>query len=233
MTTMEWNNGMGHRGRLPWLLLVKDGIVTPFAGVTIPELVVVRGTSFSKNGKWSATTYRLEIGQGVRAMAGKDGWETGRFSEGLAALTHRPVDTWGDVAAALGVSVPSAMAFLAAWRPRAALALTAVDDAIAALDDANDLDDADGAIEIVTVDFGSPSNREIRGGYWEAPKSLPGGTGRIELIATDYASGGWGEPANLRLVGVEGRILSATHSRGMHGGYYAVRVAVYRGNATD
>ena len=46
-----------------------------------------------------------------------------------------PIDTWADVANALGVSVPSAMEFLKGWRPKAAQALDDVDAQLTALDE--------------------------------------------------------------------------------------------------
>ncbi len=137
--SMTWSNGQGSRGRNAWLLLIKGDSITRFSGKSLPGLVDVRGTSYVKNGKWSHTTFRLELAAGVRAIAGWDGWETGRFIEGLriAVSGSAPVDTWLDVSVALGVSVPSAMAFLRDWCPKAAEALDLVDAQLNALDAAN------------------------------------------------------------------------------------------------
>lgn len=35
---MEWSNKLGSRERKPWLLLIKNGKITPFAGESIPGL---------------------------------------------------------------------------------------------------------------------------------------------------------------------------------------------------
>lgn len=135
MVDMEWSDKIGSRDRRAWLLIVKSDVVIPFTGVSIPGSVAVVGTSYVKNGKWSHTTFRLKLADGVRVIPGRDGWGTGRFVEGLGAVLRLSTDTWTDVAAALGVSIPSAMAFLRAWRPRAAEALDEVDRALVALDE--------------------------------------------------------------------------------------------------
>jgi len=216
---IQWTNQIGARDREPWLLLVKGDAVVAFHGEDIPGLVVVRGTDSEKNGKWSCTTFRLQLAGGVRHIAGRDGWETSRFVEGLAStMGVKTPDTWAEVAHAMGISVPAAMDFLRGWRPKAAAKLDEVEQSLAALDAA--AGDADAVT--ITVSFGSPTNRAIREGFWDAPKSIPGTTGEIRLISP---SRGWKE-GNIEIIGVSGTVLSVRHSAGMHGGYYAVQVAV-------
>lgn len=224
---IEWSDGIGSRGRWSFLLLIKGDEIIAFSGETISGVVVVRGTDYTKNGKWSHTTYRLQLADGVRHIAGRSGWETGRFVEGLgSAVGCATPDTWADTAKALGVSVPSAMEFLRSWRPKAAKKLDEVEQSLAELEEVskNETDS-----EIVTVSFGSPSNRSIRDGYWESPKAIPGYEAEIRL--TD-PSGGWNE-GNIEVVGISGTVLSVKHGSGMHGGYYAVSVAVIPGTETE
>ncbi len=224
---IEWSNGIGSRGRNPFLLFVRGDEIVPFAGSNIDGVVVVRGTDYSKNGKWSHTTYRLELASDIRHIAGRDGWETGRFVEGLgSAAGCATPDTWADTAKALGVSVPSAMEFLRSWRPKAAEKLDEVEQALANLEEASEQKDAD--LVTVTVSFGSPTNRAIRDGYWESPKSIPGYAAEIRK---NDPNGGWTE-GNISVVGISGTVLSVKYSRGMHGGYYAVSVAVIPGTET-
>ena len=52
MTHMELSNQIGSRERKPWLLLIKSGEVTPFAGQSIPGIVAVVGRHYEKSGKW-------------------------------------------------------------------------------------------------------------------------------------------------------------------------------------
>lgn len=228
--TMTWSNEMGSRGRKAWMLVIKEENVTTFAGDSIPGMIVVRGTDYRKNGKWSHTTYRLELAPGVRAVSGRDGWETGKFVEGLrsAVSGSGPIDTWADVANALGVSVPSAMKFLRDWRPKAAEALDEVDAKLTALDEAADAAEAKADTETVVVSFGSPTRRQREAGFWQSPKGIPGHAAEIRLIDT---SKGW-EATNIAIHGMVGTVISATHSSGHGGGYVSVTVAVVPGTAT-
>ena len=188
----------------------------------------MRGTDYEKNGKWSHTTYRLDVADGIRHISGMTGWETGRFVEGLAsAVGCETPDTWADVATALGVSVPSAMGFLRAWRPNAAAKLDEVEKSLAELNEAFEKV-ADDTVA-VTVSFGSPSNRANRDGYWESPKTIPGYAGEIRLIEPSKR---WTE-GNISVVGISGAVLSVKHTAGMHGGYYAVSIAVLPGTEVE
>jgi len=228
MKSIEWSNQDGPRGRGAWLLFVRGDEIIPFKGQDISGVVVVRGTDYEKAGRWSHTTYRLDVADDVRHIAGRMGWETGRFVEGLgSAVGCKTPDTWVDVAVALGVSVPSAMEFLRSWRPKAADKLDEVEQALVALEEASAELEADSVI--VTVSFGSPTNRAIREGYWESPKGIPDYNAEIRL--KDPAQG-WSE-GNIEVVGISGTILSVKHSSGMHGGYYAVSVAVIPGTETE
>lgn len=228
MGNITWSNGIGSRGRGAWLLFIRGDEVIPFGGKNIPGVVVVRGTDYTKNGKWSYTTYRLELANGIRHIAGRDGWETGRFVEGLgSAVGCSTPDIWADTSKALGVSVPSAMEFLRSWRPQAAEKLDEVEQSLMALEEFSSQQEADSVI--VTVSFGSPTNRAIREGYWESPKGIPGYNAEIRL---KDSSKGWAE-GNIEVVGISGTVLSVKHSVGMHGGHYAVSVAVVPGTETE
>jgi len=226
MENITWSDGIGSRSRSPFLLFVRGDEIISFGGSDIPGVVVVRGTDYTKNGKWSHTTYRLQLADGIRHIAGRDGWETGRFAEGLASAAGcKTPDTWADTAKALGVSVPSAMEFLRSWRPKAAEKLDEVEQALAKLEEVSE-QETDSVI--VTVSFGSPTNRDIREGYWESPKGIPDYNAEIRL---KDRSQGWNE-GNIEVVGISGTVLSVKHSSGMHGGYYGVSVAVIPGTET-
>mgnify|MGYP001603397488 CR=1 FL=1 len=221
--SMTWSDRIGPRGRRPWLLLSNGDMLSPFEGRSIPGVLVVVGTDYYKDGKWSHTEYRLRLASGVRHIAGRDGWETGDFAEGLGAATdRRALDTWPAVAEALGVSVPGAMEFLRAWRPKAAEKLDGVDRALEALEAADESREADPVM--VVVRFGSPTNRAIREGYWTASKPVPGYDG-AEICLRDPAQGWWAV-SNIAVAGIRGAVLSVKHSAGMHGGHFAVSVAV-------
>ncbi len=226
-STLTWSDEMGSRSRRAWLLLLKGEQIVAFTGQNIQGTVVVRGTDYKKNGKWSHNTYRLELAQGVRAISGKDGWETGKFVEGLrsAVSGSGPIDRWPDLANALGVSVPAAMQFVRSWRPKAAEALDAVDVQLEALEEAAGAA-AVTDTETIVVSFGSPTNRMIAAGWWKDPKAVPGHDGaQIALVDLEK---GWYE-GNIAVQGIVGTVISAVHASGMHGGYYSVTVAVVPG----
>lgn len=222
---------MGSRSRSAWLLLVKGEEIISFAEKTMSGWVVVQGTDYSKNGKWSHTTFRLELANGVRAIAGHNGWETGRFVEGLrsAVSGSGPIDRWPDLAHALGVSVPAAMAFLREWRPKAAAALDLVDAQLEALEASVPATSEIVDTVTITVSFGSPTNRAIADGWWSAPKQITGQKAQLRLIDPKK---GW-EKENIVVVGMTGTVLNAVSSSGMHGGYRAITVAVVPGTETQ
>ena len=64
MQNFEWSDGIGSRGRNSFLLFVRGDEVIVFHGQDIPGVVVVRGTDYTKSGKWSHTTYRLQLADG-------------------------------------------------------------------------------------------------------------------------------------------------------------------------
>jgi hypothetical protein len=192
-----------------------------FTGESLPGIVAVVGIDYEKAGKWSHTTYRLELAPGVRAIAGRDGWETGRFVEGLRDAVHfgRPVDRWIDVANALGVTLAEAQRFLREWRPKAAARLDEVEAALAEMVEAEDAHDGD--TEIVAVSFGSPTNRLMAQGFWKWPVviRLSGQeVGRVVPVGYgDYEAHG------------RVKILAIERSAGYHGGYVSMRLAVPAG----
>lgn len=229
MNTNEitWSDGLGNRSRSAFLFFVKGDEVIPFNGETIQGVVVIKGSDYTKNGRWSHNSYRLQLAKGIRHIAGRSGWETGRFVEGLGAAVSCPTpDTWAEVAQAIGISVPGAMDFLRSWRPKAAEALDKVEESLMELEDSSDSEED---FETVTISFGSPTNRQIRDGYWESPKPVPGYKAEVRLIDPEK---GWQE-GNIEVDGISGTVLSVKHSAGMHGGYYAISVAVVPGTEEE
>ncbi len=83
--------------------------------------------------------------------------------------------------------------------------------------------------QTVEVSFGGPTNREMADGFWTSPKSIPNHDGELRLIdkERDWVKG------NVRVAGMTGVVVSVTHTRGYHGGYVSVTVAVVPGSAFD
>lgn len=126
MNSVEWCDKQGSRDRQAWAVVVAaDGALTPFRGASLPGLLAVSGQQYRKDGKWSNTTFRLALADGVRFVHGRGGWETGLMDEGVrAAVTaEKPIDSWADIAHALGATQVSVEAWIRARSPRSAAAL--------------------------------------------------------------------------------------------------------------
>lgn len=215
----KWSDQIGSRGRGAWLLLVDgEGHIHHFDGDNIPGVVAIIGYDYERAGKWSHTTYRLQLAHGgVRAIAGRNGWETGRFVEGLrSAVSYRqPIDRWVDVANALGVTMTEAQRFLREWRLKAAEALDLVEETLGLMDD-----ETDGEFETVAISFGSPTNRMRAAGFWGWPVrvTLEGAeVGRVISGETDWVPEG------------QVKVLAVEHGSGRGGGYVSMRLAIPAG----
>jgi hypothetical protein len=138
------------------------------------------------------------------------------------------VDTWADVATALGVSVPAADEFLRAWRPQAAEALDAVDARVGALRDAAEDAGSDGNVTTIVIKFGNPTKRQRADGFWTSPKAVwnegQDTGGELYLLVEDESIG-WTQ-TNVGLRGVRGTVVAVKTSGGYGGGNVAVTVAL-------
>jgi hypothetical protein len=209
MQQIIYSDSIGSRGRRPWLLLVRGDEVRAFTGADIPGWCAAGHSQYTKQGKWSHTTYTLAIADGVVAHPGHDGWEEGTFREGIGA------QSWVDCANKLGVSVPSAQAFLREWRPRAAEWYDEADERVAAIDDV-----VDGGAHTVTLSFGSPTRRSRDAGYWERPVVVSDAAG-VEIARFS--------PAQYRIEGTrvgDCVVQRHVHSRGHGGGYVSLTLIV-------
>lgn len=219
---LHWNNGLGSRDRRAWLLFIKDGTVLPFKGENIPGVCVVLGVECTRNGKWSSTTFRLEVAEDVRPLSGREGWETGTFLEGLETATKiRPIHLWVEIANALGVTIPKAQDFLRSWRPKAAEKVDATEASLKELQDTQDLRGEDTA-EVV-LNFGSPTNRLMREGFW--------GWHVVVRVNGQIVGRVRPETDNWDCLETEGSlsVVECVRTAGMHGGYVSLRLAVPEG----
>lgn len=217
MKSVQWSDKLGHRSRSAFLLLIQNNNVYVFEGESIPSVCVVRGYDYTKNGKWSHNTYRIDVSNDVTVISGHMGWETGRFAEGLAESRNLPdsIDTWIDMAQALGVSMESAQNFLYSWRPKAAEAIDRIEKEL------QDLESTTGSSSIVVATFGSPTRRMREEGFWRNPKPIPGG-GEVCLINPDE---GW-YPENIKICDRQGRVIRCDHKSGRGGGYVSITLAI-------
>ena len=137
-TTFEWKNELGSRSRKAWLLLIKDGVIHEFIGESLPGVAVVTGKSPVSAGKWSHTVFQLRLAPGVNPIPGRNGWETGGFTEGLAKALLEPFGeltwaTWERLWEAAGVGPEEARRWCRAAKPKIAERFDQTEQEIASL----------------------------------------------------------------------------------------------------
>ena len=81
---VEYNNGLQPRSRRVALVVVAPAetgriVFTWKDGEDLPGILLVVGSRYEKNGKWSNTTYQLELADGVKAVSISQSWEEGMF----------------------------------------------------------------------------------------------------------------------------------------------------------
>lgn len=109
---MKYNDGMGHRSRRAFCLLLGPGDRAQFfAGDSIPGIVASRVLAYEKKGRWSNSTYELSLGEGVRALTGHSHWETGLVTDTLAELAAVS-NTLPAISAGLGIAPATLLAAL-------------------------------------------------------------------------------------------------------------------------
>jgi hypothetical protein len=162
---------------------------------------------FQKNGRWSNTTYTLDLAPGVRAL---------EFLSPLHGKWGDRLHSWGEVIEALGLPIEAAQAIVRAEYPATGARLDAVEQFAA------DVAASGGEVEVVVVSFGAPTRRASAAGFWDAPKSGRTAAGDVVTVAPPWAAPVVVEPQGAR-------IISSRQSPGMHGGYWSIEVAVPQG----
>jgi len=220
MEHITWGDRQGRRGRQAFLLLIAmdKNLVHVFSGKDIPGVVVIENRDYTKDGKWSHNTYELALANHVRPIAGHEGWNTGSFLEGMREACHLPhtPTKWLEVANALGVSIAEAQRFLRDYRPEEASRIDEVERAIEAM-----ADTAYGDYEITTFSFGGPTCYEMEEGYWDLPVLVINKDGK-EIGCITPSGNDWLPEGHVKLLEVE-------RSKGRHGGYVSLRLAIPAG----
>jgi len=203
---VKWNNGLASAGRRPRLALVKEGKIFQFLGTTIPGVAVITTTDFKKNGKWSNTTFHLEVGENVGVAALLAPMHNGQWdSVGSWDAAHA---TFQEIVGK-NVSLDALKAWMLLEYPGTARRF----DEIAAL-----LAEVSLEGDPVEFSFGSPTNRAITEGYWQSPKTHGGHEFRLRGDC-----GEWTYAKKEDIIPPAGCIiLSILHGPGMHGGMVTV-----------
>ncbi len=93
---IEWDNGLLPGGRRPKLWLICEGRISRFGGIAIPKVCALAAEpGYTKNGKWSKTTFSLIINPArtvpchlVAPLHGKT-WPFISLTGALASLNER------------------------------------------------------------------------------------------------------------------------------------------------
>lgn len=203
-----YNDGLHHGGRRPRLWLAKGDVARKFTGDDVPGFAVVASHAFTAKGKWSNTTYRLLLAPGVRPVY---------MLSPLHGIWGQDLLCWGEAADELGVSESLARHIVAAEYPDTAARLDRVEAEFARQAE------LEPEPEVVFIHFGRPSNRMMREGFWDEPKSRETSDGRVVTVVKD-AEKGWYNPRAIEPEGAE--VVGVKHIRGPHGGWFEVQVLV-------
>jgi hypothetical protein len=203
-----YNDGLLPGGRSPRLYLAKGTNVKKFTGENIPDYCAVVTAQYEKAGKWSNTDYSLMLSPGVRPL---------HFVSPLHGVWGDALGSWGEVAERLQLPIETAKAIVRFEFIETASRLDKLEEfAVAGEEKGND-------VEVVVISFGAPTNRQIAAGWWAAEKVGMTSGGRTVTIKPGK-DGDWENPIVVEPEGA--KIISATRSPGMHGGYRTVEVAV-------
>jgi hypothetical protein len=204
----RYNDGRHCGGRYPRLYLAKGSEVHKFTGENIPGFVAIATAVFEKRGKFSNTDYLLTLAPGVRPLY---------FLSPLHGVWGDDLASWGEVAQVLGLPVEVAQKIVRAEYGQTAERL----DKLEAF--ASEIEAQGATTETVIVSFGAPTRRSISEGYWDKPKTAQTSDGRTVIVEP----GPGPDWSKARAVAPEGaKVLDCRHRPGMHGGYWAIEVAV-------
>jgi hypothetical protein len=135
--TFQYNDKLGSRSRKVNLYLVHDGKISIFTGQNMPGIVAILRQKYTKDGKWSNTSYELLLKEGVIPVVVRQGWDSGTWAEGMGE--HHPSrkygtwEDWFEAWSVYGVGAVEAERFCRGSLERAAISFDAVRQAVASL----------------------------------------------------------------------------------------------------
>jgi len=80
---IKFNDGIGSRGIRHMNLLVASAcdkqVIFPFQGKSIPGVAQIESSSYERNGKWSSTTWSVNLAEGIEGFTWSQDWEQGNY----------------------------------------------------------------------------------------------------------------------------------------------------------
>jgi hypothetical protein len=204
----SYNDGRCSGGRRPRLYLVKGREFVKFECKAIPNFCSIASQKYTKNGKWSNTDYVLELVPGVRPL---------QFLSPLHGTWGDNLGSWGECAEKLGVPVEVARIIVSTEYSTTSVRLDEIELSTIQVENTGM------TTEIVIISFGSPTHRQSNEGYWSNPKEGMSSTG-ISVVVAPGEGDNWKSPSILEPEGC--KVVSATHTSGMRGGYWSIEVLV-------
>lgn len=154
ISTVGYDDGLGHRSRRSMLILYCANFAIKFTGEDIPGVCVITNSSYNKNGKWSSTSYNIELAAGFKASSITQSWEGGKFCD--------DVTSWKVIQSQLGLEGlnPSALKdFVAIFLPTTLARFNELAEKLAAIDDAVE----ESGVEWIEYKFASIYHTRRRG----------------------------------------------------------------------
>lgn len=207
MKTISFNDGMRSGSVTPRLYLVKGLEFRKFEGLSIPGFCAVKTSNYTKNGKWSNTSYEIVLPPAVKEF---------HMCSPMHGIYGERYGSWGELIAAEGIPYEVAKAIVETEYPRTAKRLNEIEEFVMGLEEGV-------GTETVVISFGSPTNRQISEGWWESEKT--GYTeGGMEVVIIPSSEEGWKKCIVATPSGA--KVTDVRTSPGMHGGYVTVTVEV-------
>lgn len=125
--TSTFTNSLHPRNRRDFSLLIDEkGEVFPFEGKSIPGVCHAQEVGFSKNGKWSDTTWQVEHRPSTTFVVATPDWDTGRkWPEATWPALYARFQKW-----APHVKAAAIRSFIHATAPNAAARLDEAEKAV-------------------------------------------------------------------------------------------------------
>jgi len=204
----KYNDGLHNAGRTPRLYLVKGRECKKFEGAEIYDFCVILKSEYEKCGKWSNTTYELELAAGVKPFY---------FISPMHGIWGQDYRSWGELIEDLQIPISVAKEIVHNEFMVTFERLEKIEEFQAKAEEEN------ASTETVIISFGNATRRQRDEGYFENEKTGHTSTG-IEVVIKPGKENDWYEPEILKPAGA--KFIQTIRTPGTGGGYYDVEILV-------